>query len=39
MLTLDRPICQLLVEEVIGDPAKYISQFQGQERPSGIIRS
>jgi len=35
MLTLDRPICQLLVEEVLGDPTDYISTFQGQERPAG----
>lgn len=34
-LTLDRPICQLLVEEVIGEPDEYMSQFQGQRRPAG----
>jgi dCTP deaminase len=34
-LTLDRPICQLLVEEVVGDPDEYMSQFQGQRRPAG----
>jgi dCTP deaminase len=35
VLTLDRPICQLLVEEVIGEPDEYMSQFQGQRRPAG----
>jgi dCTP deaminase len=35
MLTLDRPICQLLVEEVLGSPTNYVSEFQGQRRPAG----
>ncbi len=38
-LTLDRPICQLLVEEVLGDPDEYMSQFQGQQRPAGTKTS
>lgn len=35
MLTLDRPVCQLLVEEVLGEPTDYTSTFQGQQRPAG----
>lgn len=29
------PICQLIVEEVAGQPFRNDSQFQGQERPGG----
>jgi len=39
MLTLDRPICQLLVEEVLGDPTDYTSNFPGQQRPAGTGKS
>lgn len=28
-------ICQLLIEEVLGDPAAYQSQFHGQSTPAG----
>ncbi|CAN5192038.1 dCTP deaminase [soil metagenome] len=28
-------ICQLLVEEVSGDPSDYVSQFQAQTKPEG----
>ena len=36
MLTGDKPICQLLIEEVLGFPSDdYKSIFQGQSQPSG----
>jgi len=33
------PICQLILETVIGDPDPHPSQFQGQTTPAGISRS
>ncbi len=35
MLALHKPICQLLVEEVVGIPDLHESQFQGQLIPAG----
>lgn len=35
MMSLDKPICQLLLEEVTGIPDQHVSQFQGQAMPSG----
>jgi dCTP deaminase len=32
-------ICQLLIEEVTGDPKGYVSQFQSQSDPTGSVRS
>lgn len=29
------PICQLIIEEVLGDPIESESQFQGQMKPTG----
>ena len=37
MLKPGMQICQLLVEEVSGDPSNYISQFQSQTDPAGKI--
>ena len=30
------PICQLIVEEVLGQPIADASEFQGQQRPTGL---
>jgi hypothetical protein len=35
MLALRKPICQLLIEEVVGIPDQHESQFQGQAIPAG----
>lgn len=35
MLSLGKPICQLLIEEVVGIPDLHESQFQGQLIPAG----
>jgi dCTP deaminase len=32
----DMSICQLLIEEVVGDPSDYVSQFQSQTKPEGV---
>ena len=34
-LRREAPICQLIIEQVDGEPAESESQFQGQMRPSG----
>ena len=30
------PVCQLIVEEVLGQPIVGTSEFQGQQRPTGL---
>jgi dCTP deaminase len=35
LLALRKPICQLLIEEVVGVPDQYESQFQNQTMPAG----
>jgi dCTP deaminase len=35
MLALRKPICQLLIEEVVGIPDQHESQFHGQMIPAG----
>ena len=30
------PVCQLIVEEVLGQPIADASEFQGQQRPTGL---